>query len=419
MQSAYRPKHSTETALLKVKSDIVCEIDNRRAIFLVLLDLSAAFDTIDHDILTNRLSNDFGFRGNVVSWFRSYLYRRTCKVKIANEFSDSHVLNFGLPQGSCVGPQMFSFYTHPIADIIKRYKHIKFHFYADDTQLYISFDPNKSGDADHALVMLSACIEDIKSWMSQNMLCLNSDKTEFFIAANPRALKSLCNISLRVGDIEIRPSPHVRNLGVEFDCHLNMSHHVTNICRSLNFHLRNLSRIRMFIDETTCHHAIRALVTSRLDYSNSLLQGSSAKDIKRLQRLQNRAAKLIYNAKRRDHATPLLHKLHWLPVKTRIEFKILTIVYKCFNDGAPCYLKDLTSTYVPKRSGLRSASDTRILTVPKTRLTISKKGFYASGPFLWNNLPRHIRHASSLTQFKKMLKTHLFHRHHGHSASDV
>ena len=166
----------------------------------------------------------------------------------------------------------------------------------------------------------------------------------------------------------------------------------------------------MFIDETTCHHAVRALITSRLDYSNSLLQGSTAKDIKRLQRIQNRAAKLIYCAPRKDHAFPYLEQLHWLPVKERIEFKILFFVFKCFMDCAPSYINDLIIPYVPGRNGLRSCSDTRILTIPKTRLAIANKGFFAAAPSLWNVLPYNMRHASSLIQFKKLLKTHLFSR---------
>ena len=200
----------------------------------------------------------------------------------------------------------------------------------------------------------------------------------------------------------------MRNLGVEFDSAMNMSSHVSAICKTVNFHLWNLSRVRMYIDETTCHHAIRALVTSRLDYANSLFQGSSSKEIKRLQRLQNKAAKLIFMAKKYDHASPLLRQLHWLPIAKRIEFKTLVFVYKCFTDNAPSYLTELITPYQSHRSGLRSSTDTRLLTRPKTRLCFSNKGFYASAPKLWNNLPRHIRHASSLTQFKSSLKTHLF-----------
>ena len=407
-QSAYRSGHSTETALLRVKNDIVRAVDNQQAVFVVLLDLSAAFDTIDHNLLLNRLYTVFGFRNNVINWFRSYLCNRTCKVRTANEYSDSTVLHYGIPQGSCVGPQLFSYYTYPIADIIKCHHDVKFHFYADDTQLYICVDPKKPGEIERALCTLSNCITDIKCWMSHNMLLLNDDKTEFFVAASPRLLPSLSGIFLTIGNTKIEPSTTVRNLGVEFDASITMSHQVTSICKSVNFHLWNLSRVRFYIDKNTCHHAIRALVTARIDYANSLLQGSSQKEINRLQRLQNKAAKLIFMAKKYDHASPLIHQLHWLPVQKRIEFKTLTLIFKCLNGNAPQYLSELITPYKCRRTGLRSNSDSRLLEQPRTRLVFADRGFYASAPKLWNNLPFKVRHATSLNQFKASLKTHLF-----------
>ncbi len=145
-----------------------------------------------------------------------------------------------------------------------------------------------------------------------------------------------------------------------------------------------------------------------LETTNSLLYGLSSKDIKRLQRLQNRAAKLIFTAKKSDHVSPLLQQLHWLPIQERIIFKLLTVTYKCWNETAPPYLTELITPYQPNRT-LRSSSDTRILTKPQTRYTSSSKGFYAAAPNLWNNLHYQIRHAQSLSDFKISLKTHLSH----------
>jgi hypothetical protein len=240
------------------------------------------------------------------------------------------------------------------------------------------------------------------------MLQLNDSKTYFFVCANSRCLSSLSDVSLQVDSEIIQPSTKIRNLGVEFDQAMRMSDQVTSICRSGNFSLRNLSRIRMYIDKPTCHAAVRALVTSRLDYANSLLYGISSVDCQRLQRLQNRAAKLIYQAKKYDRVTSILHDLHWLTVSNRINFKILTLVFKCLNTAsAPSYLTDLIQLYKPNRY-LRSSTDTRLLAIPKTRTTTGEKSFHAAAPKLWNNLPLSIRHSSSLAAFKKSLKTHLF-----------
>jgi len=140
LQSAYTANHSTETALLKVTNDILLSLDNHQCIYLVLLDLSAAFDTIDHDMFLERLENDYAVTGKVVDWMRSYLVNRTQTIDINNTFSDRIQLEFGFPQGSSIGPFGFKLYTKPLTDIAKK-NNVNIHLYADDTQLYVPFDP--------------------------------------------------------------------------------------------------------------------------------------------------------------------------------------------------------------------------------------------------------------------------------------
>ena len=188
-QSAYRSGHSTETALLRVKNDIIYALDSRRAVFLVLLDMSAAFDTVDHDVLISRLNCIFKLQYSVLGWFKSYLHGRTCVVKVANEVSDVKALSYGLPQGSCVGPQLFSFYVRSIANVISRHDGVKFHMYADDLQLYTSFDPKNPSEVSRSLSLMSNCITDVRSWMCSNMLCLNENKTEFFYCGKSCSIK--------------------------------------------------------------------------------------------------------------------------------------------------------------------------------------------------------------------------------------
>ncbi|XP_063967021.1 uncharacterized protein LOC135156941 [Lytechinus pictus] len=154
--------------------------------------------------------------------------------------------------------------------------------------------------------------------------------------------------------------------------------------------------------------AVRALITSRIDYANSLLCGTSSANIQRLQRAQNRAAKLVFLAKKRDHASPLLDQLHWLPVYKRVTYKILTIAYKCIHNCAPPYLNDLISLYQSERRGLRSGTDTTLLARPRTATSSGDRSFAAAAPRLWNQLPRCIRESSSLGAFQRSLKTFLF-----------
>lgn len=245
--------------------------------------------------------------------------------------------------------------------------------------------------------------------MKENKLKLNGDKTEFFIAASKNNQKRFTKVKLDVCGSTISPSDTVRNLGVVFDTKMTMSSHIIAVSRSLNFHLRNIYRIRRFIDNDICNHTARALITSRLDYSNSLLYGASAKDLRKLQLIQNRAAKLIFRAKRHDHVSPLLSKLHWLPVKQRITYKTMFLVYKCLNDLAPGYLKELLSTRNSTCTRkLRSSSDLTILTRNRTRTKIGDNAFANLAPKRWNALPKRIRHCKRIASFKSNLKTHLF-----------
>ena len=301
-------------------------------------------------------------------------------------------------------------YTTPIHHIITKYG-LSYHIYADDIQLYISFDPRDSSSITDALARLAACINEIKVWMTRNMLCLNDEKTEFFIAVSEYQKKVMPPVSLKIGDTEILPSESVRNLGAIFDCHMTMAAHISSLCSSLNYQLRNISRVRRFLDKDTCHLVVRNLVLSRIDNGSGLLFGCNTTDMQRLQRIQNWAAKLVCSRRKYDHATPCLQELHWLRIEERIIFKIAMIIFKCLYGTVPSYLSGLISLYRPARSGLRSADDiTRLTELNSAKLlkTATDRSFVHSAPIMWNKLPSSIRESGTLPAFKRGLKTHLF-----------
>lgn len=411
LQSAYRAAHSTETALLKVKDDIMTSLHHRQCVFLVLLDLSAAFDTVSHGILFQRMQQELGITGTALQWVKSYFSGRTTSICINGCHSAKCPLDFGLPQGSIVGLVSFSIYTIPIGRIIRKHG-LSYHLYADDMQLYTSFDPSSQSSIDLALSTLASCISDIQSWMTCNMLQLNRDKTEFFVAASPHNKSRMPPVKLQIGDETIEPSDTVRNLGVIFDTSMTMHNQISSLSRNVTFHLRNISRIRRFLEFDSCNDIIRSLILSRLDYGNVLLMGVNTTDISRLQTLQNWAAKLILRANKMDHASPLLHQLHWLPVRDRITFKAMLYVFKCLAGIGPEYLSSCLELYNPTREGLRSALDCTRMTVPIIRSWTFKsaadKAFSYTAPKVWNNLPSSVRSAQSLSIFKKGLKSHLF-----------
>ena len=174
-QSAYKMLHSTETALLRVQHDIASELDKNHAMLFVMLDLSSAFDAIDHEHLLTLLHDEYGVRETALSWFRTYLEGRTHCVQIDSKTSATIPLQRGVPQGSVLGPVMFTLYTRPMQRIFKR-QGIKYHKYADDIQLYASYNPAKPGDQVETVRRLTDCIGEVRRCMAVRMLKLNDEK---------------------------------------------------------------------------------------------------------------------------------------------------------------------------------------------------------------------------------------------------
>ena len=400
-QSAYKRLHSTETATLRVQNDILRLIDDKKCVLLVLLDLSAAFDTIDHDLLLDTLEQRFGVTDDALSWFRSYLSGRVQRVCVKHCFSKGRCVTCGVPQGSVLGPLLFVLYTFGLGDILRRYG-IEFHLYADDSQLYLSFSLKDPTGLDTTTRRLEECITVIREWMTVHFLKLNEEKTEFIMFISRYARESFPSANIRVGDDTVSPVRCVRNLGAFFDSYLSMTDHISQVTRSAYYHIRRISSIRKFLTRDATERVVHAFITSKLDTNNALLYGLDDCQLKPLEKLQNSAARLVTGARKYDHITPVLQQLHWLPIKARIIFKICLIVYKCLHGLAPAYLSDVI-TVVNHDRNLRSR-----LHVPKARIGYGDRAFSICGPRTWNLLPSHIRTAETLEAFKKKLKTHLF-----------
>ena len=405
LQSAYKQLHSTETALLRVQNDLLMGVDANGGAILVLLDLSAAFDTIDHDILCMRLQN-LGVIDEALAWFKSYLTGRHQYVNIDGCRSQPRDLRFGVPQGSVLGPILFTLYTTPLGNIARKYG-LNFHLYADDTQLYITFRPTDPDSLKCSLSVIRQCIDEIRVWMFDNLLKLNGDKTEILFVTTGKYKHHSFVDSINIDGANIKPSDKVRNLGAIFDRTLNPEAFINTTCKSLWYLLRNISRVRRSLTTDSVKTLVQAYVTSRMDYCNCLLYGAPEVHLSRLQKIQNYAARVVMLVPKRNHITPVLAKLHWLPVNRRIEFKILVYVYKALHGLAPEYLADLLHLYTPTRS-LRSASH-QLLEMPSFRLnTFGGRAFTAAAPYLWNALPAGIKSSESLDIFKNRLKTHLY-----------
>ena len=403
-QSAYKAGHSTESALMRVQNDILRAIDDDTCVILLLLDLSAAFDTVDHQILLSRLSS-FGIEGTVHAWFRSYLRDRKQSVGIENVTSSSRPLTCGVPQGSVLGPILYLIYTSPLGNIMRRHG-IPYHFYADDNQIYMTFKSSVLGDMELSCDRVEACVRDIDRWLLFNNLKMNSSKTELLILhSRYRPQPSL--ESVIVGNVPILATPSARNIGAVFDNTMNFEQHIKDICKSAFYHIKNISQVRKYLSIESTKTLVHAFVTSRIDNCNALLYGLPSYLIERLQYVLNAAARVIFLSRKADHVTPLLMDLHWLPVEQRINFKMLLFAYKIVNGLAPSYLSDLLVPYVPRRA-LRSG-EKLLLCQPSYRLkSYGFRAFSVCAHTLWNYLPIEIRRSQTVDIFKQKLKTHLF-----------
>lgn len=404
LQSGYRKNHSCETAVTRIHNDLLMMIDKRENVILLLLDLSAAFDTINHGMLLRKLRDSFGLQGMSLKWLKSYLSGRTFSVRVNSATSSSCILEIGVPQGSILGPLLFILYTKDLEKIVSKYG-FSIHLYADDTQVYFSFDVN---NANPDLSALKRCFQDIKQWMADNYLKLNEDKTE---AMDIGYYVSTVE-SIDLGDSSIKPIAKAKNLGFLFDHRLNLSDQVSTVSQACYLNQRNLSKIGSKLTHELKIQLVHSNILCFLDYCNAAYCGLHSNDLKRLQRIQNNAVRFIfglYGTRKKQSIAPYLKQLHFLPVRFRITFKVALLVFKCLNNMAPTYLNNLISLRKCHQQSSRLDDDFFLLEVPpKPILSRTEAAFTYSAPRIWNSLPYNIRSSSELSAFKSELKTYLF-----------
>lgn len=410
VQSAYRKYHSTETALVKVHNDLVGSVDRGHVGAIALLDLSSAFDTVDHLVLLDVLQNRFGVTGPALAWFNSYLSDRTQIIHVSGESSGIATLSCGVPQGSVLGPKMFIAYTEDIDEIFAGHA-LQHHCFADDTQTYVS---GPTSQVQSIAPCLQHCIADVANWCGSRRLQLNAAKTELMWFGSTASLRSLSQSSRTVviGSDTLQPVESVRNLGVHLDSKLSMQTHVAKLTQTCFFQLRRLRQIRRLLGRDVTANVVAALVLTRLDYGNALLAGLPYSTIAPLQRVINAATRLVHGLRPRDHVTDATIKLHWLPICARIQYKLCLLVHRALIGQSPSYVAELLQPVTTRHSSLRSA-DSNALLIPRTSLKFGERAFSVAGPAAWNILPTDIRTTTSTPAFKKKLKTFLFAKFYG------
>ena len=419
MQSGFRKGHSTETLLLRLLSDIYGAIDRSQLTLLALFDVSAAFDTVDHEILLKRLKISFGVSGTFLCWLESFLHERSLCVVRGSTRSPWVSAPYGLPQGSVLGPLLYLVYTSDLTSLLASYAALA-QLYADDVQAYLHCS---ASDAILTTRVMSSIMGALEAWMSSNRLRLNPAKTQFIWLGTRQQLARLDMAALTAAFPLFTLSSVVRDLGVTLDQELTFTPHINRLSRDCFYQLRQLRTVARSLTASATCTLIHAFVTTRLDYCCSLYVGLPSGRLGCLDRILRSAARLIGRIPKFGHVSGYMREvLHWLPSEQRIVYRIAALVWNCLLGLAPAYLRELCCPVLTAR-GSRSlrSSEQGLLLVPFARTsTRQNRAFSVVGPLTWNGLPLELRllPRTYSSVFFSRLKTVLFSRAGVGSASE-
>ena len=401
-QSAYRKNNSCETALLRVMNDIQQEMFNKNHVALLLLDSSSAFDTVDHRILLRKLKYEFYIGNKSLNMIKSFLENRSFSVIINESSSEPRPLHYGVPQGSLLGPLMYSLYTKELEEIVLD-SGMRINSYADDVQIFISFSSCHANDTNSKM---TNCLKRIKEWMDLNYLKLNPEKTQLkLFKPNNEILPFQINYLGQTVD----PINEINILGVRLINDLELTAFISKKVRSCNMQLRNLNHIRNSIPFNSRKTLIINTIISQLDYCNSILACVYPTALRPLELILNRAIRFIFGINRFTHITPYMKKIHILPIRFRILFKLCLTAYKIFYREAPDHLimefpKFEKNPDLNLREGSGRDKFMFKIEVPKHK----KESIFYKIKKEWNSLPISLRKINNIPRFKKDLKTYLF-----------
>ena len=396
-QHGFRPRLSTQTALTVITNKIFNNMDSRKITMLTLCDLSKAFDSVDHEILLKKCSAlkiDF-------FWFKSYIENRAQSVRLNNTVSNMMNIAYGVPQGSILGPVLFSIYVNDLNDSIYECSLTQ---YADDTQFLHADTVNNLED------LLSKTVEtlrNVKQYFLRNGLMLNSKKTQCILIGNRQLLSQIppntiidCD-----GDI-IYPSTHVKNLGVYIDKYMLFDVHINELTKKVMGTLMFINRISHNFNKSTRIIVVQSLVLNLINYCIDIWGSTNETLLHNVQKIQNFAAKVAVGCSRKyDHVTPIIKELKWLKIKQKHTLDICTTVYKAVNGFYPnWYLKFPTVRENTTVSNTRQLDN---LYVSRARTDCGARAITILGPKLWSALPTSVTKSESIHTFKSKVSKFL------------
>ena len=393
-QSGNRKYHSTETALLSVTDDLLKAMDEKKISILVLMDMWKAFDSINHDMLLFKLRS-LGVSPSALEWFESYLKGRYQHVRIGDVASQSLPVYYGVPQGSILGPVLFTVYINDLLTVPKRCQSAS---YVDDSKLYLKF---KTNELCNAVSAVNSDLNEICKWCCYNSLLLNPDKTKVLVVGVPQLLRQLPDFTITLCGKPISPIPVAKDLGVFLDQCLSYNEHIRKTVASCMNKLIQINRIKHLFDKETLLLVINSFVFSRLFYCSSVWSNTSATYIHKLQLVQNFAARIILGPRKYDHISAGLRSLRRLNVKQRFMVNDAVMMHKCLKGLSPSYLSNKFSTRATIHE--RQTRNRDSLNIPPSRINGGQRAFYYRGVKVWNDLSKELREITNTKVFKRRL----------------
>lgn len=385
-QHAYRKNHSTCTAMAQMTNDWLKEMDNSNLVGAILLDFSAAFDIIDHNLLIGKL-RCYGLKPSAIAWLESYLSNRRQRVFYNGVLSNTIHLNCGVPQGSCLGPLLFSIFTNDLPSVINK---ASLTLYADDSTLYYAASSIKELNQ-----VLSKELDLVYEWVTCNRLVLNVSKTKGMVFGTRHGLAKDPQLDLKVAQEPVQQVTKTKLLGVTLDNSLSWTDHIDRIVTNMGRGTAVIRRCSYYLPSYVMNKVIQSLVLSHLDYCPVIWSSASKKDIVKLQFAQNRAARLALGCTKRTNVASMHSCLSWFYVEKRISFRLVVFIRNIINSQSPIYLANqLVHREDIHKHNTRASRHKFDLPLPRTNLL--KKSIMYRAISYWNNLPSHIYSQSSL-----------------------
>ena len=390
-QSGFRPLHSTVTALLDITNEWFINIDNGLINTVLFLDLKKAFDTIDHSILISKMKL-YGMLPKTLTWFSDYLSQRTQKTMVNGILSDSKTIKCGIPQGSILGPLLFLLYINdlPNANLVSNVR-----MYADDTSLTYA-----ASDSDELIQTINRDLANVHDWLNANKLSLNITKTKCMFLGTRQKLDQIPeDPNICINGTAIKRVKSFKCLGVYVDEFLTWESHIENISKKVAKGLGVFRRLRSFVPKSILITIYNSLIVPHLDYCSSVW-GSIGKGLSnKIQKLQNRAARIITHSSYDIRSKDILNYLGWKNMAERRQDQLATLMFKTMNGYAPVYMSSMfTKTTDVHTHGLRRTQNG--LFIPRPNSEAMKRGISYRGALRWNNLTNDQRNASTIAQFK-------------------